>query len=270
MPSGEQTGLDPEAKVFYCRTLKVFRDAGIDVLIGGAYAFARYTGIERHTKDCDVFVRRRDFGRTMRALGHAGYQTNVPFPHWLGKAHCGEFFVDVIHGSGNGVTGVDDGWFEHATSDKVFDLDVRLVPAEEMIWSKSLIQERERYDGADVAHLLHARCEQLDWPRLLDRFGPHWRVLLSHLVMFGFIYPSESHRVPASVLRELLGRLRRETATPTGSERLCRGTLLSRQQYLIDVDERGYLDPRRLPSNPMTEADIETWTAGIAIDGAPE
>ena len=26
-------------------------------LVGGAYAFARYTGIERHTKDFDVFVR---------------------------------------------------------------------------------------------------------------------------------------------------------------------------------------------------------------------
>src|SRR5207248_141969 len=200
-----------------------FQRAGIDVLVGGAYAFARYTGIERHTKDFDVFVRRRDFQRTLEALARAGYHTEVPFPHWLGKAHCGEFFVDVIHGSGNGVTVVDDAWFEHATPDRVFDIDVRLVPPEEMIWSKSLIQERERFDGADVAHLLHARCEHLDWPRLVDRFGPNWRVLLAHMVLFGFIYPSETNRLPQPILRELIGRLGAEKDSPNGVERLCRG-----------------------------------------------
>ena len=60
--------------------------------------------------------------------------------------------------------------------------------------------ERERYDGADVAHLLRAHGDRLDWPRLLRRFGPHWRVLLSHLVLFGFIYPGERALVPAWVM----------------------------------------------------------------------
>ena len=41
---------------------------------------------------------------------------------------------------------------------------------------------------------------------LIDRFGAHWRVLLSHLVLFGFIYPSERSRVPARVLEELTER----------------------------------------------------------------
>src|SRR5262245_20061253 len=48
--------LDPEAKAFYRNTLGLFQRARLNVLIGGAYAFARYTGIERHTKDLDVFV----------------------------------------------------------------------------------------------------------------------------------------------------------------------------------------------------------------------
>src|SRR5712692_9532563 len=43
--------LEPEARAFYCQTLGVFEKANLDVLVGGAYAFARYTGIERHTKD---------------------------------------------------------------------------------------------------------------------------------------------------------------------------------------------------------------------------
>ena len=50
--------------------------------------------------------------------------------------------------------------------------------------------ERERYDGADVAHIILAYGDRMDWRRLIDRFGRYWRVLLSHLVLYGFIYPS--------------------------------------------------------------------------------
>ena len=64
----------------------------------------------------------------------------------------------------------------------VLDVPVRLIPPEEMIWSKSFVRERERYDGADVAHVLRACADTLDWPRLVRRFDAHWRVLLHHLV----------------------------------------------------------------------------------------
>ena len=60
--------LEPEAREFYCTTLSVFEQASLDVLIGGAYAFARYTGIERHTKDLDVFVRPPGARAVLRAL----------------------------------------------------------------------------------------------------------------------------------------------------------------------------------------------------------
>ena len=259
--------LDPEEREFYSQTLTAFATAGIDVLVGGAYAFGRYTGIERYTKDLDVFVKEADFHPTLRVLEEAGFSVEVPFPHWLGKAHCGDYFVDVIHSSGNGVARVDDEWFQRAPRDTVFDLDARLCPAEEMIWSKSFIQERERFDGADVAHLLRARAGELDWPRLLRRFGPHWRVLLAHLVLFGFIYPAERVRVPGWVMRSLLRRLEASLAATLPPGRVCRGTLLSRQQYLVDVEQWGYLDARALDDNPMSEDDIAAWTAAIAEDG---
>src|SRR5690242_16208832 len=118
---GAEHVLTDEERAFYCTTLDVFERAGIDVLVGGAYAFARYTGIERHTKDLDVFVRGEDFERTLEALEQAGYTTSVPFPHWLGKAYCGEYFVDVIYSSGNGVAQVDEEWFQQAPTDTVFD-----------------------------------------------------------------------------------------------------------------------------------------------------
>ena len=80
----------------------------------------------------------------------------------------------------------------------------------------------------------------LDWERLLGRFGPHWRVLLAHLILFGFIYPWE-RAVPGWVMDELLGRLRRGEGS--AARRVCRGTLLSRVQYLMDVEGWGFGTP---------------------------
>jgi hypothetical protein len=128
-----------------------------------------------------------------------------------------------------------------------------------MIWSKSFIMERERYDGADVAHLLHDCGDDLDWARLVERFGDHWRVLLSHLVLFGFIYPQRRAAVPEWVLDELLARLEGERETAFTAGKLCRGTLLSRTQFLVDVEERGYRDARLPPRGNMTPQDVERW-----------
>ena len=260
--------LDPAAREFYCHTLSLLNRAGLEYLIGGAYAFARYTGIERHTKDFDIFVRRADFERVLAALGAAGYKTEATFPHWLGKAYYRDYFVDVIFGSGNGLAQVDDEWFENSMPEEVLGMPVRLVPPEEMIWSKAFIQERERFDGADIAHLLLARAPSLDWQRLVRRFGSHWRVLFAHLVLFEHIYPSERSRLPSWVLRGLTRRFEASESAPSPTERVCHGTLLSRQQYLVDVEEWGFTDARTHPDNPMTDADIAVWTAGIATDGA--
>src|SRR5262249_23477663 len=181
----------------------------------------------------------------------------------LAKAFCGGDFVDIIFSSGNGVAAVDAGCFAHAIPDRVFGLDVRLCPPEEIIWSKAFIMERERYDGADIAHLIRALGERLDWQRLRARFDAHWRVLFNHLVLFGFIYPSERAKVPAWLIDELTQRLREETNAPPPGECICRGTLISRAQYLIDVDRWGYLDGRLTPHGNMSAEEIDIWTAAI-------
>jgi hypothetical protein len=263
--------LSEETREFYREAMRAFDDEGVPFLVGGAYAYARYTGIHRHTKDFDVFVRPGDFDRALAVFARKGWTTDRTFSHWLGKGYKGDDFVDVIFSSGNGVARVDDQWFEHAVDEEVLGYRTRLIPAEEMIWSKSLIMERERFDGADVAHVLHARAEALDWDRLLRRFDPNggWRVLLAHLVLFGYIYPGDAALLPNRVIEQLSDRLRRETAEPAGEarSRLCRGTILSRSQYLIDVLLWGYEDARLQPVGAMTAEEVERWTAAAAEDG---
>jgi hypothetical protein len=247
---------DHEARRVYVAALRALRRAGVEFLIGGAHALGPYTGIVRDTKDLDVFLRGRDCDSALAVLANAGFKTELTFPHWLGKARAGDRFIDLIFGAGNGVAIVDDLWFTHATPGNVFGVPVLLCPPEEMIWSKAFIMERERYDGADVAHLILACGRELDWGRLLGRFGRRWRVLLSHLILFGFVYPGEQGVIPDAVLAHLLRRLDRERAGHAEGGRVCDGTLLSRQQYLVDVTERDYADGRLAPRGEMTSAEI--------------
>ena len=263
-----ETILSEQSMQFYRHALAILEGAGIPHLVGGAYAYARYTGIERHTKDFDVFIRREDFNRAAWAFKKAGYKTELTFPHWIGKAYAksGDF-VDLIFSAGNGVAMVDDRWFEKAVDEQVFGVDVKLIPPEEMIWSKGLIMERERFDGADVAHVIRAVGDKLDWRHLIDRYGPFWRALFAHVVLFGFVYPSERSKIPSWVVDELTNRLQQETAAGDDERRMTNGTIISRQQYLKDITEWGYEDAR-LVHGLMDEEEIADWTKGIEVDGA--
>ena len=264
---GRPAHLELETWQFYRDVMTTLNASGIPYLVGGAYAFERYTGIERHTKDFDIFCRRLDTGPILDVLETAlGCRTEIPFPHWLGKAYnrpTGDF-IDVIYSSGSGIAVVDEDWFTHGKPAEVLGIPATLCPAEEMIWSKAFIMERERYDGNDVAHLLLAAAGSLDWERTMRRFDAQWRVLFSHLVLFGFIYPGHRAMIPGWVHDELVARLQAEAAAPPPSARLCRGTLLSRAQYLVDVEKWGYVDARREADILMTTGEISEWTRAIA------
>jgi hypothetical protein len=209
-------------------------------MIGGAYAMQVYAGVTRDTKDLDIFCTAGDFPHLLRALGEAGFETQVTDAAWIGKAFDGDDFVDLIFSSANRSAPVDSVWLERARRVSVFGRAVLLAPPEEIIWSKSTVQDRHRFDGADIAHIIRATGLELDWAHLLDRMGANWEVLLGHLISYRFIYPSEREIVPTWILEDLLGRVRDQMALPTPHDRICRGPLFSRSDYEPDVDEWGY------------------------------
>jgi hypothetical protein len=256
---------DVTTRDFYRNTLSHITRSGFRFVVGGTYALFHHTGVRRPTKDLDLFAHRDDIGDILAVMSEAGYQTELRHPHWLGKVHDGARFVDVIFSSGNGVAAVDEAFFDYASPGKLFGVDVLFCPVEEMIWSKAFVMERERYDGADVAHLMHACRGQIDWYRLVERFGEHYRVLLSHVVLFGFIYPSHASEIPPEVVLGLTQRLERETHAAMPAAHVCGGTLLSREQYLADIHEWGYADGR-LTSGAMNEAEVDDWTRAIAAN----
>jgi hypothetical protein len=249
--------------------LEALTERRVPYLIGGAYALQAQLGVMlRAVKDLDLFVRPCDVPRALEVLRHAGYETELTFPHWLGKAFAGDAFIDVIFSSGNGIVTVDDAWFAYAPAAQMLGVPVLLCPPEEGLWARAFVMERERFDGADVAHVLRCCAESLDWTRLLERFGAHWRVLYAHLVLFGFIYPSERKRLPAWVMDLLAGRMAADGAAPAPAERVCQGTLLSRAQFLVDVGRWGYVDARLEPRGNLTGEQVELWTRAIEADAA--
>ena len=253
--------VETPSREFYRQAMEVLSKANVPFLVGGAFAFVHQAGIDRSTKDLDIFVRPADVQRLLRASAEAGYETDLVYSHWLAKIWSPSGFIDVIFSSGNGVAVVDDQWFEHASEREVVGVRVMVAPPEESLWSKAFVMERERYDGADVAHIILAHGERLDWRRLIDRFGPHWRVLLSHLVLFGFIYPSERSRVPPAIIEELMQRLSTETQSPDAEEPVCYGTLLSWSQYLGDVFGGSFRDARIRPYGKLTAEEVARWTS---------
>ena len=245
MPSATATETETvEEERAHRRGLALLQDAGLSPMVGGAYALRTHTGIWRDTKDLDLFIRRERVQDALDLLERHGFRTELTDPMWIGKAFAGPYFIDLIFSSGNGIAGVDEQWERRAARAEVLGRQALIVPAEEMIWQKAFIQERERFDGADIHHLLRCKGAAFDWRHILDRFADHWPVLLGHLVTFRFAFPSDKMQIPAWVMKELIGRLDKQEDERTLCERVCRGSLLSRQQYLHEMEQEGYADAR--------------------------
>jgi hypothetical protein len=193
-----------------------------------------------------VFLRRGDLARAFASLERAGFRTELLDPVWLGKGYRGDWFVDLIFSSGNGVAVVDDVWFANAREGEVMGVPVLLAPPEEMIWSKGFVCERERFDGHDVANLIRALGDEMDWDHLVARFADHWEVLLAQLLFYRFSFPCERTKVPDRVLGGLLRRAVETIAEGDWERRVCRGTFLTRVQYHHVLEHLGYEDAKAL------------------------
>ncbi|EYF00954.1 hypothetical protein [Chondromyces apiculatus] len=248
---GEEAKPPPTGKAheieIRARALAAMIDGEVPFLVAGKYAQFAYTGIYRETKDLDLFLLERDLPAAFRVLEKAGFRTEIQDARWIGKAYFGDSFVDLIFASSNGLCVVDDLWFQHAREGAVLGYQVPLAPPEEMIFSKAFVDERERFDGADINHLIYACGHEMDWERLLARFGPHWELLFAHLSMYRFVYPGARRQVPDWVMDELCRRTQAVSRAGDAASEVCRGHLISNEQYRQDYELRGMASVDALP-----------------------
>ena len=141
----------------------------------------------------------------------------------------------------NGTIAVNDSWFGEDTIE-VYGHEVTITPPTALILSKVFIQDRYRYDGADVNHIILKQAGAIDWKSLLDQMDLYWEVLMSHLLNFRFAYPTERDNVPPWLMTELTERLRAQVDLPAPRVKVCRGRLFSARDYVSDVAEWGFGD----------------------------
>lgn len=232
----------PEAEAFYAESLKLLTESRIPFLLSGTYAVTAYTGIVRPTKDLDVFCKTGDYPRILAFFQDRGYRADVEDERWIAKVWCDNHFFDVIFAMSNGTAPITDEWFEGGETIKVYGTEARITPPTQLILSKMFIQDRYRYDGADVAHVILRAHDKIDWKLLLRYTEPYWEVLLTHLLNFRFIYPTERDVIPRWVMEELTGRLHAQVGLPAARVKVCRGRLFSPRDYVTDITEWGFAD----------------------------
>lgn len=229
------------AQAFYREALALLVESRLDFMLGGGFALFSYTGLYRDTKDLDIFCTPTQYTDILKLFSSHGYEIELTDVRWLAKVYKGEFYIDIIFSSTNNICLVDETWYQYATEAVVMDQQVKLIGAEELIWSKVFIQNRERFDGADVNHVLLRYGKQLNWERLLHRLDPHWHLLLSQIINFQFVYPSDyAEIVPRWLFDELVRRAAEQYEIPPSIEKVCRGPLIDQTQYAIDVTDWHY------------------------------
>src|SRR5258708_4605739 len=204
----------------------------------GAFALRKHTGICRFTKDLDLFMTASTSRQVLSYLEQCGFACEVRDPVWLAKVHKGGFFVDLITGMSNGIVVVEDSWIERASPAVIHGIETRVLAPEELVASKVFVAKRERFDGADIAHVIYGTYPRFDWDRLLQLMGEHWEMLLWSLLLFRYVYPAQTHYVPARIWSRLLQRLQNEIAKPDAKAKF-RGSLVDENMFAIDTNEWG-------------------------------
>ncbi len=229
--------------MFYKQILLLLKESGIEFMVGGSFAVFEYTSTMRETKDMDIYCRPRDYAEILRFFAQKdGYDTQLTDVRWLAKIFDQEGrFIDIIFDTVNNICKVDDAWFARSRDAVVFDMPVRLISPEDLLWGKMYVMNRERYDGADVNHLLLKQGKTLDWELLHEMMEPNWHILLSHLLMFQFVYPADYREIlPRELFEKLIERARIQYDIPAPVEKVCRGPWIDQTQYQIDIKEWDY------------------------------
>ena len=130
----------------YHDAVSVLLGCGCDFMIGGGFALSFYTGIQRDTKDLDVFCQPKDYPYLLNCLADNGFRVELTDSRWLAKVFKGACFIDIIFDTVNGICRVDETWFAHKEEGDFLGLPTAFIAPEELIWCKIYVQNRERTD----------------------------------------------------------------------------------------------------------------------------
>lgn len=199
---------DDEWRV-YQRIIALLEHHGVPFALGGAFALATYTGQWRNTKDIDLYVEPSMKERTVQILLDEGGLTDLhirlPYDRmWIFRGEEDGTIVDVIWALANQVASVDREWLTKGPRINVRGHTIAVIPAEELMWAKLYVLQRERCDWPDVLNILYFTCDILDWNRFLTRFNDDVSLLGAALKVFEWLCPERAGHIPGEVWEEVL------------------------------------------------------------------
>lgn len=232
----------PEQVDLFHKVLLALTRAQARFTVAGAFAFQRYTGIWRSTKDLDLFLPGEDVSRALDVCRDEGLVTEVRDPVWLAKAWWGEYYVDFISGMSNGAIWVTNDWVRRARPVVILGVETRLLAPEHLLISKLFVLRRDRFDGSDIAHLIFRSGTELDWDEIVSASQSYWQILLGHLLLYQYIYPNAREQVPQRVWKSLIDRLQTALQTVTPVHPAFRGMLVDECVFDADIEMWGLED----------------------------
>lgn len=166
-----------------------------------------YTGRPRQSKDIDLFVppgSRDELIEVTRECGLCDLYDEQPYDRgWIYRAHDGAAIVDIIWSMANYRSQIDGAWLERGPEIGLDEIRVRLVPAEETLWCKLYILQRDRCDWPDALNILNTVGPELDWKRVISRLEPDTALLSGLLSVFAWLSPGRARELPRSLWRQL-------------------------------------------------------------------
>jgi hypothetical protein len=221
----------------------VIREAsnrGLRFAVGGSLAMAVYAGRVRKSKDLDLYTTPAKKDGLIEALGHLGlqdYYERLPYDRsWIYRATTDDTIVDIIWAMANHRTVVDDDWLVRGPEIRFGSETLKLIPLEEMIWSKLYILQRDRCDWPDILNLLDTAGHQVDWERLLDRIGEDTSLLAGVLNVYCWLRSDNARRLPEWLWARLAPS---PHALVTNETTQARAALLDSRPWLMSTVDGG-------------------------------
>jgi hypothetical protein len=150
----------------------------------------------------DIFVLEKDSAEVIeisRDLGFGEF-TEVPYdPTWSYRSSRDGYIIDFLWRMLNDRAPVNETWLTRGWELRVRGVPFKLLPVEELIWSKLYILRIDRADWPDILSLLYARGEELDWERLLANLGDDRLVLGGVVNLLRWFCPGRACRFPGFI-----------------------------------------------------------------------
>jgi len=121
---------------------------------------------------------------------------------WIYRAHLDGVIVDTIWAMANKRSQVDEVWL-NGPKVQLCGQSVTVIPAEELIWSKLYVLQRDRCDWPDIINLIGATGPELNWEHLLSRVAEDLPLVKGVMSIFSWLAPKQALRIPKWVWSKL-------------------------------------------------------------------